>query len=170
MAVRVEIRLGGRESDEDRCVDVGSQYCRVQDASDVEPLVAEPDALTRKDSVETEALGGESAEHGDRLLGGRSVEIAAMSNRVSRRCEQTKARGLYGKGVGVDGWDQRTSEDRGVAHVLRVLDGSHAADAPDHRRSLFGKLSRLSEYGLSIRDGQHVGAQLVDLREKTGLG
>ena len=82
MAVEAKIRLGGREPDEDRGVDLGGQDGRVEDAGDVEPLVVDPDPLAGVDAVDPEALGGDGAEHGDRLPGRGGVEVAALGELV----------------------------------------------------------------------------------------
>ena len=111
VAVEAEVVLGGGEADEDGGVDVGGEDGGVQDAGDVEPQVVEPDPLAGVDPVDPEALGGGGAEHGDGLLGGRGVEVAALGDGGADGVEQAEAGGVDGEGVGVDGGDERAAVD-----------------------------------------------------------
>jgi hypothetical protein len=54
----------------------------------------------------------------------------------------------------------------GRAHVLGL---GHGPDASDHRRSRFGQFGGLPELGLTVRDGQEIGAEHVDLVQQTSL-
>ena len=72
VAVEAEVGLGGGEADEHGAVDLGGERRRAEDAGDVEPLPAEPDALAGVDAVDAEPLRGRGAEHRDRLSLGRA--------------------------------------------------------------------------------------------------
>jgi len=73
VAVGAEVGHGGGVADEHGGVDVGGEDGGAQDSGDVEPLAAEPDAFSGEDPVDAEALGGQGAEHRDRLSGGGGV-------------------------------------------------------------------------------------------------
>jgi hypothetical protein len=80
VAVEAEVALGGRKADQDRAVDVGGKRCRLEDADDVEPLVAEPDPLAWVDAADAEPRCGRRAENGDRQAGARGVEVATLGD------------------------------------------------------------------------------------------
>jgi hypothetical protein len=85
-----DVALGGAEraaqSDlgaafQDGEVDGRGERGRFEDAGDVEPLAADPDAFVGVDAVDAEQLGGGSAEYDDGFSGGGSVEVVALGDR-----------------------------------------------------------------------------------------
>jgi hypothetical protein len=52
VVVEAEVLVGGREADQHRGVDLGSEQGCVEDAGEVEPLVADPDPRARVDAVD----------------------------------------------------------------------------------------------------------------------
>ena len=91
VAVEAEVFLGRGEADEDGGVDVGGEHGRVEDAGDVEPLAADPDALAGVDAVDAEQLGGGGAEDGDGFLGGGGVEVVALGDGGAEDREEVEA-------------------------------------------------------------------------------
>ena len=85
MAVEDQIGGGGLEADQDRAVDLGGEYRRIEDAGDVEPLAVDPDPLTGQDHVDPEPLGGGRAQHADGLGASGGVEPAALAERGAHR-------------------------------------------------------------------------------------
>ena len=81
MPVETEVGLGGGEPDQHRAVDLGCQFNGPEYAADVEPLIVDPDPLTRMHLADAEALGGGGAEDSHWIPGGRGVEIAALGDR-----------------------------------------------------------------------------------------
>lgn len=58
----------------------GTRAAGVQNAGYVEPHVVEPDAFTREDPVDAQALGGGRTENSQGFLGGHGVQVAAFSD------------------------------------------------------------------------------------------
>ncbi len=168
MAVEAEVLLGGGEADEDGVVDFGGEDGGFEDAGEVEPHAAEPNALPWVEAVDTEQLCGLGAEDRDGLMRGRRVQVAALGERRADRAREVEARGLDGEGVRVDGRDERALVDVGLgeAGLLHLLD---RADSRDHPAGSDRELGGLSEQGLAVGDGEQVGSELVDLGEQAGL-
>ena len=80
VAVEAQVFLGGGVADQDGGVDGGGEHGRFEDAGEVEPLAADPDAFVGVDAVDAEQLGGGGAEHGDGFLGGGRVEVVALGD------------------------------------------------------------------------------------------
>src|SRR6516165_730057 len=105
MAVETEICVRGLESDEDRDVDLRGEDGGLEDARQVEPLVAYPDAFAWVDPVDAEPAGGRRAEHGDGFGRGRGVEVAALGDAGGDRLRQAEGGCPDGEPVGVDRGD-----------------------------------------------------------------
>src|SRR5437764_1320624 len=67
-----------------------------------------------------------------------------------------------------DGWNERTAVNgrAGGSRFRHLLD---RPDAGDHRRSGQRQLGGVTEEGLTVRDGQQVRPEPVDLGEQPGL-
>lgn len=102
MAIEAQVALRGGKADQHRRIDGGGQHRWPEDAGYVEPPVIRPDALTGKDPVDPETLRSSGTEDCDGLLGGRRVEVAALSDAGPHRTGQAEAGRLDGEGVGVD--------------------------------------------------------------------
>ena len=70
--------------------------------------------------------------------------------------------------VSMDGmsWLRKTSM---LGTYAGVLDRGDRPDASDHGRGGLGQFGRLAKERLAVLDGEHVGAELVDLGEETRL-
>jgi hypothetical protein len=79
MPVESEIALGGCEADEHRGVDLGCKLRGRENAGHVEPLAAEPDALTGIDAPDPEPLRCRCAEHDNRQSPQRGQSSATTS-------------------------------------------------------------------------------------------
>ena len=102
VAVEVEVRLGRRETDEHRAIDLWGQYGLVEDAGDVEPHIANPDPFSLEDPVDAQALGRGRAEHGDGLLRRCCVQPGPLRDRRPDRRQQPEACGFDAESVGID--------------------------------------------------------------------
>ena len=106
MAVEAEVGLGGGEADEDGGVDVGGEHGGVEDAGDVEPLVADPDPLAGKTRSIPSRWAAAAPSTATGSCGGRGVEVAALGDAGADGVQQAEAGGVDGEGVGVDGGDE----------------------------------------------------------------
>ena len=118
--------------------------------------------------VDAQPLRGRGTEHRHRLLRGRGIQVAALSDRDVERVQQAETGRLDAERVGVDFWDQW-----GAVHLAFDLAGLRHAfdgiDAGDHRRRHEWQLRGLAGEALSVGDRQQVRSQLVDLFQQPRL-
>jgi hypothetical protein len=81
--------------------------------------------------------------------------------------EQAEATGLHGDAVGFLGVDLVRAPGRGAGDRADRGHHRHTGDPPHHAGRRVGQWGRLSGQGFAGRDGEHVGAELVDLLEQT---
>jgi hypothetical protein len=105
------------------------------------------------------------AEHGDRLTFGGGVEVAALSERGADGVGQVEAACLHRERVGVDLGDVRAAVGVDVVDGAGFLDGGDRADPGDHPWCGGGELGGFAGQGLSVDDGEQVGAQRIDLAQ-----
>jgi hypothetical protein len=170
VAVEVQVLLGRREADQDRRVDLRRVGGRVEDAGQVEPLAADPDAHPGPDPVDTHQPGGGGAEHRDRLAGGGGIEEPALGEAGAGHGGQAEGSGVHAEAVRLDRRDVGGLVDADAADGAGVLHGGDSGQPGDHARRRYGQLGGSAGEGLPVGDGEQVGAQAADLGQQRGLG
>jgi hypothetical protein len=74
----LQVAFRGLEADEHRAFNCGHEHRRAENPNEIEPHLAGPDPLAGVEVVDPESLSDGGAEHRSRLLGGGSVQIAAL--------------------------------------------------------------------------------------------
>ena len=170
VAVESQVSLCRGVADEDGGVDGGGEHGGFEDAGEVEPLAAHPDALVGVDAIDAEQLGGDGADDGDGFLGGGRVEVVTLGDGGGEDREEVDGCGLDGQAVGLSRGDVGGAVSVGAADRAGTLHLLHTADAADHGRRGGGQLHGATGQALAVADGEQIGAELVDLRQQAGLG
>ena len=92
-----------------------------------------------------------------------------MREGVSGGVEQAETCCLDAERIRVDRWNELAAVDVDVGDEGGGLDGGDSGDASDHGGSGLGQFRGLAEERLTVLDGEHVGAELVDLGQEARL-
>jgi hypothetical protein len=116
VAVGAEVGFRRRVADQDRGVDVGGEHGGVEDARDVEPLAAEPDALPGEDPVDAQGQAASGAA------------VSAMTRPSSSSMRRGMRRAMSMSWVKIQAGRQTiTAADLSLATSARSSKPSHAA-------------------------------------------
>src|SRR5205085_8275062 len=159
---------GGAEPDQNGVVDLRGELGWPEDAGDIEPLPADPDALAPVDVVDAEAPRGHRAQDGHRFGGGRRIQVGPGGQAGADDGGQAKAGRLDRKAIAVNGGNVRAAVGT-RADGPGVLDAGDGADPGDHAGRGDRELGGITEQVLPVSDGEQVRAQAVYLREQPRL-